>query len=85
VYCCYVFCCSVVICAEEAYKGAAVSGAQRCTALEPVIISRRNVSLHGQVVVIAVAGTKYISDWVMNLKLGASDTKGLLVCGSGLQ
>ncbi|KAH8727418.1 hypothetical protein GQ44DRAFT_770438 [Phaeosphaeriaceae sp. PMI808] len=67
-----------VTCSEEAYSEVDGSSAQPYTALKRIKITQRNARLHGQVVVVAVSGTRGLKDWMVNLKNNASEPKGVL-------
>ncbi|KAF2848324.1 hypothetical protein T440DRAFT_480930 [Plenodomus tracheiphilus IPT5] len=69
-----------VICSEEAYN-ATVMSARRRTAPRRALVSQRPVLSHGEVVVVALSGTKGFRDWMVNLNNRACRPKDVLVCG----
>ena len=73
-----------LLCSEEAYGAAVVSSARRCTTLERTVISEQIVYNLGRVVVVALSGTKGITDWMINLRSRACHSKEILVCGGAL-
>ncbi|KAF9729992.1 lipase class 3 [Paraphaeosphaeria minitans] len=65
-------------CSEAAYNGVAVPLAISSVVLERITISQHRTSPQGRVTVIAVAGTRGLKDWRLNLKNSVSETVGVL-------
>ncbi|RYN63510.1 hypothetical protein AA0119_g12874 [Alternaria tenuissima] len=67
-----------VVCSEEAYNATVVSSAWRRTAPRRALVSQRPVLSHGEVVVVALSGTKGFRDWMVNLNNRACSPKDVL-------
>ncbi|KAL5441096.1 hypothetical protein PMIN06_009448 [Paraphaeosphaeria minitans] len=65
-------------CSETAYNVAAVSLTTPSAALERIKISQHRTISQTWVTVVAVAGTRGLKDWVVNLKNSASEPDGIL-------
>lgn len=68
-----------VVCSEEAYSTPVMSSARECTGLDRVFVGERAVPLYGNVVVVALSGTKGLKDWMVNLNNRPCDPSDVLV------